>query len=88
MTTSRLKPSFFLVENVAGLARIKQHRRYLDKQLGVLRSRGGFAVDYTVLNALEYGVPQSRERLFVVGFRKNIARVKTVMNQKRQAGEA
>jgi DNA (cytosine-5)-methyltransferase 1 len=33
----------------------------------------GYAVDYKILNALELGVPQDRERLFVIGFRRPLA---------------
>jgi DNA (cytosine-5)-methyltransferase 1 len=33
---------------------------------------GGYATDYTVLNALDLGVPQDRERLFLVGFKKSL----------------
>lgn len=64
-----LSPSFFVIENVAGLYRFHKHRTFLNKKIAQLREHG-YAVDYKVLNALELGVPQNRERLFVVGFRK------------------
>jgi DNA (cytosine-5)-methyltransferase 1 len=67
-----LSPSFFVLENVAGLYRFRKHRAFLDKKLAQLQKHG-YAVDYTILNALELGVPQNRERLFVVGFKKSIA---------------
>jgi len=69
----RLNPSFFVIENVAGLYRFKKHREFLKKQVAYLRRRGGYVVDYKILNALELGVPQNRERLFIVGFRKALA---------------
>lgn len=68
-----LKPDFFLMENVPGLSRIAKHRAYLDSQIHKLQKDGGYAIDYALLNALEFGVPQNRERLFVVGFRSSIA---------------
>ncbi len=68
-----LQPDFFLMENVPGLHRIAKHRAYLDSQIYQLQKDGGYAIDYAVLNALELGVPQNRERLFVVGFRTRIA---------------
>lgn len=68
-----LKPSFFVMENVPGLFRTKKHRKFLNRQLSTLR-RSGFLVDYKILNSLEYGAPQDRERLFVVGFKRQIAR--------------
>lgn len=67
-----LRPSFFVIENVAGLYRFHKHRVFLNRKISQLRERG-YAVDYKVLNALELGVPQDRERLFVVGFEKSIA---------------
>jgi DNA (cytosine-5)-methyltransferase 1 len=68
----RLKPTFFLIENVAGLYRFHKHRDFLETQVKQLRDTFGYAVDYTLLNALTLGVPQNRERLFLVGFRKRI----------------
>lgn len=68
-----LHPTFFIIENVSGLFRFRKHRAFLELKIGQLRERG-YAVDYKVLNALELGVPQNRERLFVVGVKKSIAR--------------
>jgi DNA (cytosine-5)-methyltransferase 1 len=68
-----LQPDFFLMENVPGLYRIAKHRTYLTSQISQLQKDGGYAIDCAVLNALELGVPQNRERLFVVGFRTQIA---------------
>lgn len=66
-----INPTFFLIENVAGLYLFKKHRRFLDSQLSKLRGKG-YAVDVRLLNALELGVPQDRERLFVFGCRKRL----------------
>jgi DNA (cytosine-5)-methyltransferase 1 len=68
----QLRPSFFVIENVAGLYRCHKHRAFLNRKISQLRERG-YAVDFNLLNALELGVPQNRERLFVVGFKKSIA---------------
>jgi DNA (cytosine-5)-methyltransferase 1 len=67
-----LKPAFFVIENVPGLYRFHKHRAFLFKKIAQLQ-QNGYAVDYKILNALELGVPQDRERLFVVGFAKSIA---------------
>ena len=64
----QLQPSFFLIENVAGLYRFRKHRKFLDQMITQLRKDCGYLVDYRLLNALELGVPQNRERLFVIGF--------------------
>jgi len=69
----RLKPDFFVIENVPGLIRTKKHRRFLKRQITYLRKTGNFLVDFRILNSLQFGAPQDRERLFVVGFRKTLA---------------
>lgn len=67
-----LKPSFFVLENVAGLARFTKHRRFLNRIKKQL-AHAGYVTDAKILNALEFGVPQFRERLFVVGLRRKLA---------------
>jgi DNA (cytosine-5)-methyltransferase 1 len=62
-----LKPKAFVLENVAGLA-YDVHRDALDHILAAAQGEG-FTCSYRVLNAADYGVPQIRERLFVVGVR-------------------
>jgi DNA (cytosine-5)-methyltransferase 1 len=63
-----IKPKLFLLENVAGLASTK-HRHYLDLNLDLLIELG-YDVHYAVLNAADYGVPQDRQRVIVLGGRK------------------
>ena len=63
----KLNPTFFLLENVPGLLETKKHRKYLFSQLEKLSKK--YAIDMKILNSLEYGVPQSRRRLFVVGMK-------------------
>jgi DNA (cytosine-5)-methyltransferase 1 len=61
-----LQPTFFVLENVPGLVRINKHREFL---YGLLqRLSPHYLTDFRILNALEFGVPQDRQRLFVVGF--------------------
>ena len=67
-----LMPTFFVLENVAGLYRNRNHRAYLldvEEQL----QNAGYRLDLRILNALELGVPQDRERLIVVGMHQHIA---------------
>ena len=61
------KPDFFLLENVKGLYRTKKHREFYDSIKRKLR-RAGYQLFDSIENSLEYGVPQFRERLFLVGF--------------------
>lgn len=62
-----LRPSFFVMENVKGLMK---HEAYLMKLLDKIKKH--YKLDYKVLNALDFGVPQSRERVFFVGIRKDL----------------
>ena len=79
-----LHPSFFVIENVSGLYRFRKHRAFLGAKIAQLRERS-YAVDCKVLNALELGVPQDRERLFVIGVKKSIAQ--RAAGRKLAAGE-
>jgi len=63
-----LQPTFFLFENVPGLLRTKKHRQFLHELMNLLSKY--YFTDLNVLNALEYGIPQNRERLFLIGFQK------------------
>ena len=65
-----LRPRAFLLENVAGLG-YEIHREALDYLLGAAESEG-YACTYKVLNAADYGVPQIRERFFMVGVRDGV----------------
>lgn len=62
-----VRPPVFLMENVEGL-QTGERRRYLIDLLHTVRSLG-YWVDWRVLNAVDYGVPQKRRRLFIVGSR-------------------
>jgi DNA (cytosine-5)-methyltransferase 1 len=65
-----LKASYFVFENVRGLT-IGEHRRFLEEIIQEFRRKGYRVVeDYQVLNAADYGVPQDRKRLFLIGARK------------------
>jgi DNA (cytosine-5)-methyltransferase 1 len=65
------KPSAFLLENVKQLASHDGGRTFAVIQSRLLNL--GYTVYYEVLNALDFGLPQKRERVFIVGFREPIA---------------
>lgn len=67
----KMKPAFFVMENVVGLLMRKEPKRILDTLLVKLISDNYF-LDRKTLNALDYGVPQYRKRVFVVGLRKDL----------------
>jgi DNA (cytosine-5)-methyltransferase 1 len=62
-----LRPAFFLFENVNGLFRTEKHKQFFDRLKLKLEKK--YVVDHRVLNALDFGVPQNRERVFLLGFR-------------------
>ncbi len=65
-----LKASYFVFENVRGLM-IGEHRRFLEEIIQEFRNNGYRVVeDYHVLNAAQFGVPQDRRRLFLLGARR------------------
>ena len=66
-----LKPKAFVVENVPGLL-WPRHADYLRKFKAAAKRAGYRLHRPETLNARDYGVPQNRKRVFVVGFRKNI----------------
>jgi DNA (cytosine-5)-methyltransferase 1 len=65
------QPKTFLMENVYGLAYRNQNRPVFDRFLASA-TRAGYAVDWRVLVAADYGVPQLRQRLVCVGARTDI----------------
>lgn len=65
-----LKPAFFVLENVPGLARHPSHLAYFRRKKAELEA--DYWVHEKILSALELGVPQDRDRLFLIGIRKQL----------------
>ncbi|AKU70377.1 DNA cytosine methyltransferase [Prevotella fusca] len=65
------QPKAFFLENVKGLA-IHDKGRTLKTILTHLDNAGYDVVPPQVLNAMDYGVPQHRERIYIIGFRKDL----------------
>jgi DNA (cytosine-5)-methyltransferase 1 len=63
------KPKAFLLENVRNLENHDKGRT-LQTILAVLKDKLKYDVHYTILNAKNYGVPQNRPRIYIVGFKK------------------
>ena len=64
------QPKCFIAENVKGILTANKTAAFpliLEEF-----ENSGYDVKYTVLNAAEYGVPQKRERVIIVGFRKDL----------------
>lgn len=67
---AEVKPKYLLMENVKNLVG-KGHKHNFDAWLEVLEKLG-YDNYWQVLNAKDYGVPQNRERVFVVSIRKDL----------------
>ena len=80
-----IQPRFFVAENVAGLTLGSAANVLGSAQFGLFGeeqetiyhtlTRAGYKVRYKVLNAKHFGVPQSRQRLIIVGVRNDIDHV-------------
>lgn len=64
------KPMYSIIENVKALT-FKKNQKILNKILQDL-DNAGYRNYYQVLNAKHYGIPQNRERIFIVSIRKDI----------------
>ncbi|MCD8387035.1 MAG: DNA cytosine methyltransferase [Bacteroidales bacterium] len=65
------QPKAFFLENVKGLA-IHDKGKTLATILSHLDDAGYDVVPPQILNAMDYGVPQHRERIYIIGFRKDL----------------
>ncbi|WP_461818293.1 DNA cytosine methyltransferase [Faecalimonas sp.] len=65
-----LKPDLFVIENVASLER--HNRGKTIKEIIEKIEELGYESTYSVLNASDYGVPQDRRRIFIIGYSNKI----------------
>ncbi|WP_118985294.1 DNA cytosine methyltransferase [Photorhabdus sp. CRCIA-P01] len=68
---STLKPKIFLLENVPGLL-WDRHKSYLEKFKFLAEEHGYHLFEPERINAKDFGVPQNRSRVFIVGVRQEI----------------
>lgn len=67
----RKQPKAFFLENVKGLV-CHDKGKTLEVILNTLRDLGYYVPAPQILNAMHYGVPQHRERIYIVGFRNDL----------------
>jgi DNA (cytosine-5)-methyltransferase 1 len=67
------KPHFFLAENVSGIL-FNRHSSAFQQILQGFADLG-YNVSYGLLNANDYGVPQDRERVIIVGYRVETGKI-------------
>lgn len=64
------QPKCFIAENVKGILTANKHEAFplILKEF----EDSGYDVNYSIVKAVEFGVPQKRERVIIVGFRKDL----------------
>lgn len=65
------KPAVFVAENVKGMLTLGKGE--VIKQISEDFAAAGYDVQYQLLNSRDYGVPQLRERVFIVGVRNDLS---------------
>lgn len=66
----RIKPKVFVIENVANI--LGRHKWYFDIIVEEFKKLS-YAVDYKIINAVNYGIPQNRERVICVGHKSQFS---------------
>jgi DNA (cytosine-5)-methyltransferase 1 len=64
------QPRFFLLENVKGITSLNKGKDFNEIKLALWES--GYKVQHKILNAADFGVPQSRIRVIIVGIRNDL----------------
>ncbi|MBR4773336.1 MAG: DNA cytosine methyltransferase [Bacteroidales bacterium] len=67
------EPHFFLFENVKGLYRTAKHREFFE-QLKTKFNKSGYYLTERLVNAIEYGAPQDRERIILIGIHRAVVK--------------
>ena len=77
------KPKYLLLENVDRLLKSPASQRGRDfaMMLSSLNNLG-YAVEWKVINAAEYGMPQRRRRIFIIGYHKSTRLYKRLKDEK------
>lgn len=73
-----VKPKLFIAENVKGLVSLENIKKIIEEDFSKAAKNGYLVVPGKVLQAANYGVPQSRERIIFFGFRKDALTKKAI----------
>jgi DNA (cytosine-5)-methyltransferase 1 len=63
------KPKIFIAENVKGLVNLTNVKEIIQKDFSSTGDNGYLVLEPQVLHAADYGIPQSRERVFFIGIK-------------------
>ncbi|MEA5478131.1 DNA cytosine methyltransferase [Pseudanabaena galeata UHCC 0370] len=64
------QPKFFVAENVKGILSLNQGEIF--KMIVLDLTNAGYKVKHKVMNAADFGVPQKRERVIIIGVRQDV----------------
>lgn len=65
------KPKVFIAENVKGLANLGQVKEVIQQDFSSIDGDGYLVLTPQILHAANFGIPQSRERIFFIGLKKS-----------------
>lgn len=72
ITQSKAKPKYLLLENVDRLLKSPASHRGRDFAIMLASLNAlGYAIEWRIINAAEYGMPQRRKRVFILGYHKS-----------------
>lgn len=70
---NKAKPTFFVLENVPGILSMKTSKQENVSEIIIKEfEKIGYKTEYKILNAAEYGVPQTRKRVIFIGIKLGI----------------
>lgn len=75
---SIVKPKMFIAENVKGLVSLDDAKKIIENDFSLAAKEDYIVIPARVLQAANYGVPQSRERIFFFGFKKSSLKKKAL----------
>lgn len=70
-TIAITQPKIFVAENVKGLTNLENAKEIIERDFASVCHGGYLVVQAQVLNAAKFGVPQGRERVIFIGFKKS-----------------
>ncbi len=68
------KPEFFVAENVGGLQSANEGEAFKQIIKDLMRAGNGYVLTVHIYNASDYGVPQSRRRIIIVGLDRRLGK--------------
>ncbi len=75
-----VKPKMFIAENVKGLTNLGDTLQIIQNDFSSADGNGYLIVPAQIIKAWQYGVPQSRERIFFIGFNKSALKESALNN--------